>query len=380
MARLSSKSRARVWLLASVFTLVGFAAAQACNVPVFRFALERWRPDPYRVTVFHRGPLSDSEREQLAALEVKADQANLTIRSIDVNDELEPSDKKLFDSLGEKELPLVAVQYPQHVPVEAPVWTQALSADAFSSLAVSPVRLELVRRLAAGQTAVWLLLESGDKEQDDAAEKRIREQLDVLQKNLELPELTDAPADNLLTTTPLEIKFSLLRLPRSAAEAFLTESLVRSEPDLAERKEPMLFPVFGRGRALLPLVGRGISEGNIEGAASFLTGACSCEVKALNPGFDLLLPADWENLLMLTGDGAYIAGELASSAEPEYVPIPSGASAPITSRVATPSARLVPSPALPSAGLAQDKIVLLPTLATSALALVMLLGLAASRR
>src|SRR5881398_3287505 len=33
-------------------------AAPACNVPVFRFALEKWKPDLYRVYVFHQGPLA----------------------------------------------------------------------------------------------------------------------------------------------------------------------------------------------------------------------------------------------------------------------------------------------------------------------------------
>ncbi|MFT5104551.1 MAG: hypothetical protein ACI9UA_000166, partial [Pseudoalteromonas tetraodonis] len=30
----------------------------------------------------------------------------------------------------------------------------------------------------------------------------------------------------------------------------------------------------------------------------FLTGACSCQVKAQNPGWDLLLSADWEKGLL----------------------------------------------------------------------------------
>jgi hypothetical protein len=386
MARLSGKSRPRVWLLACCFALGGLAVAQACNVPVFRFALERWRPDPYRVTVIHQGPLNESQLAQVAQLErISQTQGNLAVSTMDISAAVEEGDAKLVEAVKAEQLPAIAVRYPQHVTVAEPIWTQPLSSEAIEALTGSPVRRELVRRLAAGQTAVWLLLESGDKEQDEAAEKLIQEQLERLQKNLELPELTDAPADNLLTTTPLEIKFSLLRLPRIDAEVFLIESLVRSEPDLAERKEPMLFPVFGRGRALLPLIGAGITEGNIMGAAGFLTGACSCEVKALNPGFDLLLPADWDNLLMLTGDGAYIAGELASSAEPEYVPIPSGASAPITSRVATPSARLVPSPALPSAGqrsgaLARGDAILISSLLTSVLGMFALLTVAASRR
>ncbi len=42
-----------------VFCLVFSASrVRACSVPVFRYALENWYADPYRVLVFHRGPLS----------------------------------------------------------------------------------------------------------------------------------------------------------------------------------------------------------------------------------------------------------------------------------------------------------------------------------
>lgn len=380
MARVVGASRVHACLLATCLTLVAIAAAQACNVPVFRFALERWRPDPYRVTIVHRGPLNEAQLAQVAQLErISQTQGNLAVATVDVSAEVEEADAKLVAAINAEQLPVIAVRYPQHVTVAEPIWTQPLSAEAIEALTASPLRRELVRRLVAGQTAVWLLLECGDKEKDDAAEKLIREQLDRLQKNLELPELTDAPADNLLTTTPLEIKFSLLRLPRSEAEAFLIASLLRSEPDLAERKEPMAFPVFGRGRALLPLVGAGITEGNITGAAGFLTGACSCEVKALNPGFDLLLSADWDDLLMLSGEGAYLTSELPASSEAEYVPIPSGKLPPSPASNLIPAAVVGPSPALPSAAFGREERTSIAFLLTSALALFIVLGSAASQ-
>ena len=51
-------------LLAGLWLCAG--PARACNVPVFRYALERWPAAPYEVFVFHRGPLS---AEDQAALE-----------------------------------------------------------------------------------------------------------------------------------------------------------------------------------------------------------------------------------------------------------------------------------------------------------------------
>jgi hypothetical protein len=56
--------------------------------------------------------------------------------------------------------------------------------------------------------------------------------------------------------------------------------------------------VFGRGIVLFALVGDGISEENIEESCMFLTGPCSCQVKALNPGLDMLIKFKWDDVLM----------------------------------------------------------------------------------
>jgi hypothetical protein len=213
------------------------------------------------------------------------------------------------------------------------------------------VRKELVRRLAEGQTAVWLLLESGDSAKDGTVEELLQSELKALEQTLELPELTASPDDALATQLPLEVKFSVLRVPRSDAEQALVAMLVGSEPDLAERSDAMVFPVFGRGRALLPLIGAGITAKNIHDAASFLAGPCSCEVKEQNPGFDLLLAADWD--MLLSPSGIPLATAVSASAnipaEAELVPIPKGSSdpAPVAAVVPTVAPAPLEKPAAP---------------------------------
>ena len=59
----------------------------------------------------------------------------------------------------------------------------------------------------------------------------------------------------------------------------------------------MVFPIFGRGRVLYALVGKGIRADNLGEAARFLIGSCSCQIKEQNPGVDLILSADWKKLL-----------------------------------------------------------------------------------
>jgi hypothetical protein len=69
--------------------------------------------------------------------------------------------------------------------------------------------------------------------------------------------------------------------------------LLGIDADLKKEARPMAFAVFGQGRALPPLIGDGIDAGNIGEFCSFAVGPCSCQVKAMNPGFDLLMSADW---------------------------------------------------------------------------------------
>ena len=257
--------------------LFGAATLQACQVPVFRYALENWSPASWRL----RLPATE-----LAGLETGG--ANLEI--------------KRAAGLAAMELRL-----PEGEGEEAPVWTGPADTSHWQSLVDSPARRELTRRLLAGESAVWLLLESGDAAKDGAAVTVLEQALQAAQAELKLPEgvVTPAqldepgrqgsPADVLHSDLPLRLAFSVLRLSRDdPAEAVLRAMLMKVEPDLADYAgEPMVFAVFGRGRALEPLIGRGIHADNIREAASYLCGACSCEIKEQNPGMDLLLTADW---------------------------------------------------------------------------------------
>jgi hypothetical protein len=379
---------ARLVLGGVVGLIFAISAAEACNVPVFRFALERWRSDAYRVTVIHRGPLTADERSMLEKLEQRQEDrsANLRIRVLDADRLEESADRELLDSLGDAALPVFVAQYPESLQIPLPIWGARFTPSMVDRLLESTLRRQLLDRLLAGDTAVWLVLESGDATKDDAAVALLDRELNKLTTELKLPELTDLPDDTLFAKTPLQLAFSSLRVPRSEAEGPLVQMLLRSEADLVERDDPMIFPVFGRGRALLPLVGAGITAENIANSAKFLVGACSCEVKELNPGFDLLIAAPWERLLAIDGQplpivstrknagniakdsaaggssaggpnsGLESSSESGSQQEPEFVPIPTGSSVGELKRGGTdtkaPAANDPPVPRLPIGKLA----------------------------
>ena len=286
--------------LASAFVLALLCAfpALACNVPVFRYALERWQAEPYEAVIFHRGPLSPAERAALVALEKARDDshANLNVTLADVDFPLGRLPAKLWKSRTNAPLPHLVVSYQGGATEGLVAWAGPLNESAARTLADSPVRRALAKELLAGKSAVWLLLESGNATADAAAAALLEKELRVQEKELELPPA--APDDpKMRAKLPLRIAFSVLRLPRTdPAEAPFITQLLAGESQTNQPPVPVAFPVFGRGRALAALSGGDLSADVIESASRFLTGACSCEVKELNPGKDLLLAADWDSI------------------------------------------------------------------------------------
>src|SRR5262249_51816585 len=145
----------------------------------------------------------------------------------------------------------------------------------------SPARREITKRLLQGESAVWLMLDSGDAARDGAAENTLTAELKKLEQALKLPShAADDPP--LLSEVPVRVAFSVYRLSRNTpGEASLVAMLLNSDSGL---EGPIVFPIFGRGRALWAMAGKGLTAENIAEAGAFLVGACSCEAKELNPG------------------------------------------------------------------------------------------------
>lgn len=298
--------------------------ALACSVPVFRYGLEHWAPDAYQVLLFKAGPLNADERTMVQKLGPES-HTNASAQIVDLNSAT-AEQKDLWSKAGQ---PGVIVMPPAASPTKHPVWTApSLAADAVAAIQDSPMRQEIARRLAEGDSAIWLLLDSGDKAADDAAAKSLEGYLTRAAETMELPKLDDQDIKNGLVSVPdegLRLTFPLLRLRRDdPSEQFLVHCLLATEPDLKDLKAPMVFPIFGRGRVLYTLVGRGITMENVTHAASFLLGSCSCQIKEQNPGVDLLMSADWKTLLKVDvlADDVLPSAEEILNRKPVLVPIP----------------------------------------------------------
>jgi len=286
------------WLAAVVAGWIGLTAAAACNVPVFRYALERWTPDAFVAVVFHRGPLTVEQQALIGALNqtAKVQGANLLVAQADVSREMPAPVQTLWAAQVQPALPWLVLRYPAQAGIESSVWSGPLTADLVQQLTDSPARREIARRLSRGDTTVWLLLESGDKPADDALAHSVESESRKLEQTLKLPEAaTDDPPIH--ENIPLKIGFSMLRVARSdPAERMLVAQLLNWDMNLNKLTQPMVFPLFGRGRFLPPAVGNEIRGDVLGSIGQLLTGPCSCQIKEMNAGCDLLIAANWDAL------------------------------------------------------------------------------------
>lgn len=279
----------------------------ACQVPVFRYALERWKADPYRIVILHDGPAGEQLAADTRALQSKLAEGKgftcLTVSTVDARETTDPRLRQIIRDNPEIKLPLLAAFYPQRsaAPANSPAYVERFDDRSLPNLLASPTREELSTRLLQGQSAVWLFLPSGDEEKDAQALNELDKQLALDAKRLELPsaEEMEIEADVLSKAkVKLAVNFSVLTVDRNdPREAFLVDALLNSESDLRDYDQPLAFPVFGRGRVLYALVGKGIQSDTIRAASSFIVGPCSCQVKDQNPGFDLLMNVPWEKAI-----------------------------------------------------------------------------------
>jgi hypothetical protein len=326
-------------VLLSVFA----APAAACNVPVFRYALEKWPAEPYEVVILHKGPLGAGDRELVQSLQKIAaaapPQANIAVEAIDLARRPDEEAQELHHRFPDFDLPMMVVRYPGTAGIDSDVWSGKLSATNIQTLLDSPARRKVKERILRGDSAVWIFLESGDRARDRAAVALLETELHRLERELKLPACNDDLEDQVSTEgPPLRIAFTLLRVARSdPAEQMLVRMLLNSESDLPGRLEPIVFPVYGRGRALYAIVGPGINRENIVAAARHVVGPCTCTIKEGNPGIDLLFSVRWDQLLTgrmvkdrdppALASLAEFAAQYKGKAE-SHVPLPSSSVAP----------------------------------------------------
>ncbi len=326
----------------------------ACDVPVFRYALERWQATVYEAVVLHEGPLTEEQKklvEQLEQHSVTDDyRTNIYVRTVDLveiaqeeaeekkaraeEESKKPPDSEsdaetsseadrprspfltMHESIGSPKEPTIVLVYPMRGPGNYIFWSGPLNETNVGRVKNSPLREKIAERIIGGDNAVWVVLESGNQEADDQAEKTLKDSIEgfktayremfeayeevaVSEEEEETLEENPAVEEAVEEAEEDPIRFSVVRLSRDdEKEAVLIDLLMHTEPDLEEyADQPMALPVFGRGRSLYALVGDGINEENVSEACAFLLGPCSCTIKDANPGIDLVVDYPWDEEL-----------------------------------------------------------------------------------
>src|SRR5262249_21629164 len=245
----------------AVFTaLILLPDATACSVPVFRYALENWPPSKYQLVVYHRGPFATKDAETVRRLEAAVGRANVGVTDVDLAGSVPAPLQKVWDQVGkDSPLPRLVLRYPDSGEDTPIAWTGPLSDDNVILLSESPARRRVFERLTAGQAGVVVLLLSGDEALDARVRVMLGRDLPRIAGRIELPKPT-ADGPQVRSELPVRVEFPIVEVARTPAEEVMVRLLLGSEDGLDQVKGPIVFPVFGRGRALCSVHGKELDK------------------------------------------------------------------------------------------------------------------------
>lgn len=274
--------------------------ADACTIPVFRYALEKWDLTTYEIVVFYRGDLPASMQKSLDRW--GKSKSNIDITVVDLSGNVAPNRANSLLNIWQrenagKEEPWMQVRYHDADRIGLGIaWSGPCNEANLTNVMQSPKRHALIDHLKGGASTTYILLNSGNEQADKSAFDMVSRQLQLLEKKIKLPvQSKDGPQMKL--PLPLKVSLPIMTLDRNRPEeAAFVKMLLATEEDLDKVKGPILFPVFGRGRVLGSLYGKDLDEVQVSRATEFLCRECSCQIKELNPGVDLLLAADWNGI------------------------------------------------------------------------------------
>jgi len=277
-------------------------------------------PENYTASVFFSGELSDAEQEcvrllksnvnvDLSVIDVEALRAGFDPAPYAFEGVAKAYRKSAAQKEAEKKEREARRVFAQHLQlyekhdagqrlpsltVASPVVSRPLyqgGLGAVGLLVNSPARAEIAQKILSGDSAVFVLLLSGD----EAMDGRCRDALDV-------PLLLKFSVVEVRRDDPLELFFirNLMQLAEKRAlfaevsaggSRYVPNGKALSEEVLV--RNPLVFPIIGRGRAVDMLDGLELSAEGVFGLCQYICGECSCEIKVENPGLDLLFAVDW---------------------------------------------------------------------------------------
>jgi len=226
----------------------------ACTTRVSEWVLLNALPNQYSLVYFHSGKVTETIAKQNKEILEDIKNANVLFRTVAREDIKTPYYGLYYENR-------LFIRYDNPAQLK--------------NLTSSPLREKVASELMAGKLCVMVYLKTDNKEKDDKG-------LQALKRAVE--------------SSPFGSIIPIVEISRNnKEETHFASLLLNVEDDLKTIQEPMLFGVFGRFKALEPLLGKGISEDNIALMIDFLTAECSCLIKDDLPGTDILFTNNWDN-------------------------------------------------------------------------------------
>jgi hypothetical protein len=240
-------------LFIEFFILTGLLSLP-CTTKVSEWVLLNALPGQYTLVYYHKIPLSDNIKNINSGISDNLRTANIQMKDVVKEDIDNP-----FYSLYFKNRLFSKYSDPKEL----------------DNLSASPLREKIHRNIMSGKLCVMLFLKTDNSAKDEKSLQIVKKTIDA------------SPFGSIIT---------LVELSRNSVdERHFASMLLNVESDLKNINEPMLFGIFGRFKALEPLVSRGITEENINLMLNFLTADCSCLIQDNLPGTDILFTNSWDN-------------------------------------------------------------------------------------
>jgi LPXTG-motif cell wall-anchored protein len=270
----------RLFAFLSLFWIALTSAAEGCTIPVFRYALDRWEADRFKLVLPAEVAAKAEIIELLRPLRAGG-KANLEIAT---------------DRSGQMKAPTLF--FPRDTTQAA--WSGDLNAAALAQVLDSPGRAQLLKHILEGDSVTWVLVDGG-RPADEAEAQRIVKRLTFLEQAAALPLQDPNDPDSQLGPGPeLKLKFRVMRLRLDDAMEKPLVAMLAGPQGKVDACQPFAAAVFGRGRVLGAWQMTNLDDAGLEDACMFLIGRCSCRVKNENPGWDLLMNTDWPQALEAT--------------------------------------------------------------------------------
>lgn len=234
--------------------LIAGVLSLACTTKVSEWVLLNSDPNQYTLVYLHKNGETEKTKHQNAALSGQVSAGNVKFKSVANED---------------ADHPFYALYYGSRL------FSRYDDPEQLKDLISSPLRNKIAAELMAGKLCVMVYLQSGNPEKDLKGLMTIRESV---------------------AESPFGAIIPVVELSRNdPSEKHFVSMLLNVENDLKTIKEPMVFGVFGRFKALEPLLAGGITKENINLMIDFLTADCSCLIKDDLPGTDILYVNKWDS-------------------------------------------------------------------------------------